>query len=335
MRRLLRVELRRLRSRRLVRWAAAGTVALALLTVVLAFVASLPPTDAQVDEAETMYAQQLEDWEANGDEYVAQCLEQEAAAQESEPGADFGCDDMEPRPEWFLATTPTFEGDADTWPAPGVTTLTQLAPLLLLLALVVGVSFLTAEISTGAIGLWLTFEPRRQRVYWSKAVSVAIGVLPVVVVAYLVMVGGAYGAYALNDQLGPVTADTWARLAGVGGRLLVAAALVAATGAALGTLLKNAAGALGLVVAWIAVVETVVTVAVQEAQQWLVRTNVTAWVQGGTTIWLEDCTTDTTGTSCEVVEQAVSQTQGGLYLLGVAVVLSVVAALVLRRRDVA
>jgi len=334
MSRLLRVELRRLRARRLVRWASAGTLALALLSVVLAFTSSLPPSDAEVDQAQTFYEQQVADWEENGDEYVAECLESEAAAQETEPGADYGCDDMEPRLEWFLTTTPTFEGDATAWPSPGSTTVEQLAPLLLLLALVVGVSFLTAEISTGAIGLWLTFEPRRQRVYWSKAVAAATGVLPVVAVAYLVMVGGAYGAYALNDQLGPVTADTWLGLAAVGGRLLVAAALVAASGAALGTLLKNAAGALGLVVVWVAVLETVLTVAVPEAQRWLVRTNVAAWTQGGTSIWVQECTTDASGTMCEGVERAVSQAQGGLFLLGAAVVLSLVAALVFRRRDV-
>lgn len=334
MSRLLRVELRRLRARRLVRWASAATLVLAALSVLLAYTQSLPPSQLEVEQAEHAYEQQLDDWEENGDEYVAQCESDQEVARETDPAVDYGCDDMAPRLEWFLSETPTFDGDEESWPAPGATTVTQLAPLLLLFALVVGVSFLTAEISSGAIGLWLTFEPRRQRVYWSKAAAAALGVLPVVVLAYLVMAGGAYGAYAINGQLGAVTAETWTRLAGVGGRAVLAAALVAAAGAALGVLLKNAAGALGLVVVWVAVVETVVTLAVQDAQAWLVRTNVAAWVQGGTTVWVQECTTDATGMTCQGVERVVTQAQGGLYLLAVAAVLSLVAAVVFRRRDV-
>ncbi|WP_069385596.1 ABC transporter permease subunit [Cellulosimicrobium cellulans] len=335
MSRLLRVELRRLAARRLVRWAVAGTIALALVTVALAWVVGLPTSDAERAQAQRSYESVLEDWERNGDRYVADCEREEERAQETEPGADFGCDDMEPQLDQFLAPVPTFEGDAESWPVPGSTTVAQLAPLLLLLALVVGVSFLTAEISTGAIGLWLTFEPRRQRVYWSKALAAAVGVLPVVAVAYVLMAGGAYGAYALNGRLGPVTADTWAELAGVGGRVLVAAALVAAAGAALGALLRNAAGAVGLVVVWVLVVENVVTMALQESQRWLVRTNLTAWVQGGTTVWTQECTTDATGMmTCQGVEQTVSQAQGGLFLAAVVAVLSALAVLVFRRRDV-
>jgi ABC-2 type transport system permease protein len=336
MRRLLKVELRRLRARRLVRWAAVGTVALAVLTVAVAYMSSMPPSDAELADARVFHQQQLEDWEENGDEYVAQCEADEEAAQDVEPGADFGCDQMEaPLLEHFYTPTPTFVGDEESWPAPGLTTVTQLAPLLALFAVLVGVSFLTAEISTGAIGLWLTFEPRRQRVYWSKALAAALGVLPVVVVAYVVMAGGGYGAYALNGQLGDVSSGTWAELAAVGGRLVLAAALVAATGAALGALLRHAAAALGLAVGWFAVVESVVAAWAPETQRWLVQTNLSAWIEGGTTYWVDQCTTDATGSVCESVEHAVSQTQGGLLLLGLTAVLSLVAVLVFRRRDVA
>ncbi|OLT45958.1 hypothetical protein [Cellulosimicrobium sp. CUA-896] len=287
-------------------------------------------------DARVFYEQQLADWEEHGDEYVVQCEADEAAAQDAEPGADFGCDQMgAPQLEHFVTPTPTFVGDEQAWPAPGMTTVAQLAPLLTLFAVLVGVSFLTAEISTGALGLWLTFEPRRQRVYWSKALAATLGVLPVVVLAYVVMAGGAYGAYALNGRLGDFSPATWGELAAIGGRVAVAAALVAATGAALGALLKHAAAALGLAVGWFVVVESVVAAWAPEAQRWLVRTNLAAWTEGGTTYWVNECTTDATGTLCESVEHAVSQAQGGLLLLGLAAVLSLLAVLVFRRRDVA
>ncbi|MBD8080444.1 hypothetical protein [Cellulosimicrobium arenosum] len=194
---------------------------------------------------------------------------------------------------------------------------------------------MTAEISTGAIGLWLTFEPRRQRVYWSKVAAAMLGVLPVVALAYAIMAGGAYGAFALNDRLGNVTGETWSELASVGGRLLVASAGTAAVGAALGVLLKHAAAALGFLVVWVGVLENVVGAAVPELQRWLVRTNVTAWTEGGTAFWINDCTPDETGGMvCESIERAVTQTQGGLFLLGVTVVASLLALVVFRRRDV-
>lgn len=335
MSRLLRVELRRFSARRLVRWAAAGTVALAVLTVVLAFLASRPASDAQVAAVHQAYESELALWESHGEEQVAQCERDEEAARQTDPGVDFGCEDMAPQLEWFLPQTPTFEAEGSSWTTSGAATVGQLAPLLLLFALVAGVTFLTAEISTGAIGLWLTFEPRRQRVYWTKAAGAALGVLPVVATAYLVMLGGAYGAYALNGQLGPVTGDTWVELAGVGSRAVVAAALVAATGAALGVLLRNAAGALGAVVVWVVVVETVAVLAVQDTQRWLVRNNVAAWVQGDLSIWLEECTTGPDGTTCQGVQETLTLAQGGLYLLGVTAVLSALAVAVFRRRDVA
>ncbi len=335
MSRLLRAELRRLRARRLVRWAAPGTVVLALLTVVAAYVSSLPVSDAEMAQARMLQEQQLEDWEQHGDEYVARCEADEAAAQETEPDADFGCDQIAaPELEQFLTPTPTFVGDEQSWPAPGTTTVAQLAPLPTLFAFLVGVSFLTAEISTGAIGLWLTFEPRRQRVYWSKALAATLGVLPVVVVAYAVMAGGAYGAYALNGQLGDVSAGTWGELAAIGGRVAVAAAFLAAAGAALGALLKHAAAALGVAAVWVAVVESVVGAWAPESQRWLLRTNLAAWTEGGTTYWVNECTTDATGTTCETVTHAVSQAQGGLVLLGLTAVLSLLAVVVFRRRDV-
>ena len=40
--------------------------------------------------------------------------------------------------------------------------------LLALAALVLGAGFAASEFSTGSIGTWLTFEPRRLRVYGSK-----------------------------------------------------------------------------------------------------------------------------------------------------------------------
>lgn len=221
MNRLVRAELRRYRARSAIRWLSVATVAVALLTVLVAFLGSRPTPPAEVAAAETAFAQQQEWWQ---DEGFAQCEEDEERARESDPAVDFGCESGEPRLEHFLMPVPTLEGEDDTWPPTGVQTLTTQLPFLALAGLVIGITFVTAELSTGAIGLWLTFEPRRRRVYWSKVAAAAVAVVPLAAVAALVMVGGAWGAYAANDQLGPVTAQTWTDLAGLSARAVVATA---------------------------------------------------------------------------------------------------------------
>jgi ABC-2 type transport system permease protein len=328
--RLVHAELRRYRARSAIRWLSAATVAVALLTVLVAFLGSRPTPPAEVAAAETVFAQQQEWWE---DEGLAQCEEDEERARETDPAIDFGCEDGEPRLEHFLTPVPTFVGEADTWPPTGVQALTTQLPFLALAGLVIGITFVTAELSTGAIGLWLTFEPRRRRVYWSKLVAAGAGVVPLAAVAALVMVGGAWGAYAANDQLGTVTTQTWVDLAGLAVRAVVATAALAAIGVALGTLVRHAAAALGVVVGWL-VLERIAVAALDELQRWSLPTNLLAWVQGGTSYWVMTCETDATGTLCEGAERVVSMTQGGLVVGVATVVLAALAAAVFRRRDV-
>ncbi|WP_435736505.1 ABC transporter permease subunit [Cellulosimicrobium sp. PMB13] len=330
MNRLVRAELRRYRARSAIRWLSVATVAVALLTVLVAFLGSRPTPPAEVAAAETAFAQQQEWWQ---DEGFAQCEEDEERARESDPAVDFGCESGEPRLEHFLMPVPTLEGEDDTWPPTGVQTLTTQLPFLALAGLVIGITFVTAELSTGAIGLWLTFEPRRRRVYWSKVAAAAVAVVPLAAVAALVMVGGAWGAYAANDQLGPVTAQTWTDLAGLSARAVVATAAFAAVGVALGTLVRHAAAAVGVVVGWL-VLERLAVAALDELLRWSLPTNLLAWVQGGSSYWVMTCETDATGTTCEGVERVVSMAQGGLVVGGATVLLAVLAAVVFRRRDV-
>src|ERR671916_825277 len=71
----------------------------------------------------------------------------------------------------------------------GTNAIATSAVFLLAIVFALGVSFVTAEVTSGALGLWLTFEPRRQRVYWSKAVAAALGTLPFTVVGLAALVG--------------------------------------------------------------------------------------------------------------------------------------------------
>ncbi|GAA4735346.1 hypothetical protein GCM10023216_30310 [Isoptericola chiayiensis] len=356
--RLLRVELRRLWLRR-VTW---GGLLLALLIAGLAVLsqisAATPPSEREIAEAEEFYAQELEYWEEHGEEDVAACEESEA--DDPDPAADYGCDQMEPRLEWFLPTATTFvpapemreagtdgiePGDGDDpriaeiqesiWSGwSGIGAAGEYAAAFLMLAFVVGVSFVTAEQSSGALGMWLTFEPRRSRVYWSKAAASAAGTLPLVVVGWLATAGGIYTLHAVFGTVGEVSGEDWAEIAGFSVRLVAAGAACAAIGTALGVLLRHAVAAVGAaaVVLWASVA---FAFSFGSAQRWLPTVNLTAWLEGGTRYSVaEDVRDDAGVVTTTWTTEVVSATQGGLYLLAVVAVLTLAALVVFRRKDV-
>ncbi|MFE7408087.1 ABC transporter permease subunit [Isoptericola sp. NPDC057559] len=361
MSRLLRVELRRLWARKVTRWACAAVLVLVALSTLVAYSTARPPSAREVADAQAAFASEQAMWEEEGEQWVADC-EADAEAQDMTP-QEWGCDQMAPSLENYLPPTQTFvpdaeqsemmlgtgEGvpDADAGAAAieeirasvwnqwgGLGSLDDLAMLLVVLALVVGVSFVTAEINSGSLGMWLTFEPRRRRVYWSKAAAAAIGTVPLVLVGFAVLVGGAYAAYASFGTLGDVTGATWAEVAAFTGRLVVAGAVLAAVGVALGVLLKHAAAAVGVVgvVAWVCLA---FGYASGELQRWLPTTALTAWLQGGSVFTIQNCAPAADGTyECAPVDHVVTTAQGGLTLLGLAAVVTLVAIVVFRRRDV-
>ncbi|CAM3703220.1 ABC transporter permease subunit [Isoptericola cucumis] len=361
MMRLLRVELRRLWARRVTRWACVGILVLAALSTVVAYGTARPPSPQEVAAAEGAYAAELEVWEAEGAEQVADC-EASAEAEGATP-QEWGCTDMEPRLDWYLPPSQTFVADAGQDPAvfgsesvntddpataaavqevrgsvwngwAGLSSLDDLAMLLLMGALVVGVSFVTAEVNSGSLGMWLTFEPRRQRVYWSKATAAAIGTAPLVVAGFALLVASSYAAFASFGTLGDVTGAVWAEVAAFTGRLVLAGAALAAIGVALGVLFKHAAAAVG-VVAVVAWASLAFGYAFGELQRWLPTTALTAWLQGGSVFTVENCTPAADGVfECVPVDHVVTTAQGGLLLLAATVVLTGAAMLVFRWRDV-
>jgi len=361
MSRLLRVELRRLWARQVTRWACVGVLALVALSGAATYLSAPPPSDQEVTAAEEAFAADQEQWEKDGEQQLADC---EAAAEaEGLTAEDWGCGDMAPRIEWYLPPTQTFVPDeaqdamlygdpdvnapddatraavaeiqASVWSGwSGLASLDDLAVLLLLVALVVGVSFVTAEINSGSLGMWLTFEPRRQRVYWSKAVAAALGTVPLVLVGFALLVGASYAVYASYGTLGDLTGAVWLEVAAFTGRLVAAGAVLAALGVALGALLKHAAAAVGLVgvVAWACVA---FAYSFGEAQRWLPTTALSAWLQGGYVFTTERCTPDADGVfECVPVDHVVTTAQGGLAVAALAVVVTLLAVLVFRRRDV-
>ncbi|MEE6287030.1 ABC transporter permease subunit [Georgenia sp. MJ173] len=329
MTRLLRVELRRLVSRRLVVLTMLGTLAASLLLLWGVWQTSQPMSGEELEYAEQAYQEQLAHWEEHGEEDIALCLEDEAAeAERLGEAVDWGCEGITaPEREWFINTAPPLQDSL-----PGY--LGMHAYLLVFAALLIGATFSAAELSTGAMSTWLSFEPRRLRVYASKMLAAALGMIPVALLAVGVVVAG---SALIADHVGlahAMTGEDWQDTAWMSLRVVGVVALAALVGGAFGFLLRHTAAILGLGVAYL-VGEQIVTGLVPATAPWVLSTNVNGWVQHGTSYYLEECTTDATGTMCEYTEQTLSFGHSAGFLLVLTAVVVVVSALVFRRRDAA
>lgn len=327
MSRLLAVELRRLFSRRLVVLAMVAAVAVAGLVVAVTWNSVQPMSAAEAEQAETFYQQQLDYWEENGEEQIADCIEQEELeAERTGQEVDFGCEQQEPQREWYFPTVPPLHETL-----PGL--LLGVSLLLTFAALVVGTTFTAAEFSTGAMSNWLTFEPRRLRVYASKVVAAAIGVVPVVLVVLGVVIGGAWVVSNSQGLTDGTTSTMWSGVAWTAARVLALAAIGALVGAALGFLLRHTAAVLGVVIGYGIVVEAILSGLLPQLAPWTARTNLSGWTMHGTTYYTSECVTEATGTACEMTEHAVSFGHSAAYLLVLTALIVIASALVFRRRD--
>lgn len=330
MSRLLRVELDRFASRTLIRLGVVGVLVICCLGVVNAWQSASPPTEAERAQAQVYYEQALEDWEADGEQWVADCKEGEAAEKEASdnPDAvDYACDSMEPKLENWLGSPPSFEVDT-------ASLLMSMSALFVLAPLLLAGSFVSAEFSTGSIGNWLTFAPRRTRVYLSKVLAAGLATIPVAAVGVAIVLGGSWAFYRYFDTLDGGPANELSSPVHVALRIVALAPVIAVVGAALGFLVRHTAAVLGVMLGWLVLVEVILVGQVQQLQPWALITNVTAWVEGSTEYYVTQCSVDAAGQSCQSVEHVVSQTQGGIYLGVLAVVVAGIALLVFRRRDV-
>ncbi|TRW43348.1 ABC transporter permease [Georgenia yuyongxinii] len=328
MSRLTKVELRRLFSRRLVVLAMLAGLVATVAALVGTWNQSQPMSPSEQAQAERWYQEARADWEANGEQHVADCLEAEETEREATGQVvDFGCRQMEPARDMFIVTAPPFESSL-----PGL--LGAQSSLLLFLALLVGAAATAAELSTGSIASWLTFEPRRLHVYASKLLAPGLGLLPVAVTLLALLVAGAWFIAGAFDLTGTMTGAAWADAGWTVLRVLALTLLAAVVGAALGFLLQHTAAVLGVVVGYVIVVEAMFRGLLQDHQRWLLSTNIGAWIENGTVYFQEVCTAEAAGTVCAVAERSLGFDGGAAYLLVLVTALVVLAALVFRRRDV-
>ena len=329
--RLTGVELRRYVAREGVRWLVVGMVAVVLLTGFAAWRSSRPATQAQLDQAQADYQLQLTHWNQFSEQMIADCRTTEQQARQNDPNVTFNCDQMKPTVEQFLPYRETFAGSAQGW-------LRQVGTFVLLLSLIVGATFVAAEFSTGAITTWLTFEPRRGPVFVSKSlvVTVVTGVAALLVSA--LAIGVFWAATAINHSTGDVTSQTFSDLGDQAGRIAAAAAAAALLGAGVGLLTPPTAPRIAVGVGWRIAIDGILLQSLLRAPRWPLTTNLQAWLAGGYEQGLggTTCMSNSAGvTTCDGEKLVVTMTQAGVTIAVVLAVVTALAVLVFRRRDVA
>ncbi|HET9650061.1 MAG TPA: hypothetical protein VFP34_17785 [Microlunatus sp.] len=318
--RLIGAELNRLASRRLSLVLAAAVVVVVALFQVAVAQAVAPPSAAQVAVARQGFEQDRQQWQQNHEQWQQQCLDQ--------GGSEAECVIPEPsEADYGLAPTPY--GDIV---GAGVTFAVVMA---MLAAYVISASFMGAEYSTGSLGNWLTFVPRRERVYAAKVVALVIGSGALGALAGLLMVGGAAIVTSVQGQpltgIGGVTAAAargvpvvvFAALMGFG-----IALLTRHTVAALGALLGY-----GLLVLGLSIVSYLVPV-LSLLKRWQLETNILAFVNHGHAYQVVERVISAEGVSLQAASRTLAFAPAGTYLAAVLVVMLAIALLVFRGRDV-
>ncbi|HEY5978890.1 MAG TPA: ABC transporter permease [Microlunatus sp.] len=313
---VLGAEIRRLLARRVTLIGLLGLLALMALFQLQVSSMVSPPSAETVAASQRSYDEYLREWEANHEEWEADCVDGGGSPQEC----------AQPRPEpsdWGLAPT-AYDVAASVAVSFGV----YLGGMTVF---VVAASFIAAEISTGSLANWLTFVPQRGRVFVSK-LAVAAG--------FSLLVGLLLGVFTVGASA-LITVLQGQPLSGIDAIVAMAARgvlpvlafgvlgfctglLTGSTGASVGVLLG---GVFGVFVRSILAFSSVWA---QRLSPWSPELNLEAILQNGTTYAVASGpTVDDSG-----VERALGLGQALGYWGVLLAALVAVSWLVFRRRDV-
>jgi ABC-2 type transport system permease protein len=323
---LVRAELARVRARTVVWGTALVLVVAALGFVVAAWDDTRPPTDLQVAQAQQELDALLADFELHYDERIARCEE----LQGDLPDGAQSCREV--------YTAPTIDDFLPYQQQLAETFDRRLQPMtwvVMVGMLVMGVSLVSADLASGAMGTWLTFAPRRGRVLLSRLVAALAATVPVVLVAVGTTALGVVAVLTWNGSLGSEHGYAVQELASITWRAVVTGLWATTVGLGLAFALRHAAAVAGVVVWWVAAVESALPTIFPATRGATLGTSLRAWVTRDA-VWLTDaCVPDARlGEICAPVEHVVTQAQGGLVMLAVALVSLGLGALVFRVRDV-
>lgn len=337
--RLLSVELRRYFSRWTIRIGWVGAMVLIAILGAGTYLSSAPPTAEEIAEAEHYFEQDHAEWVKSGDEWEAGCREDEANEREAlieagdEAGAaelNFGCDEMEPKLEHYMWST-TYQEDVKS------SLFTGGAFIVLPLVLGMAITFMASEFTTGTMSTWLTFEPRRQRVYASKlgAVAVASGLLSALTYGVLWLI---YLGITTAYDLEPLVGEGYQYMVDTSfGHVVVRVALLVIAaglfGVALSSIIRHTAGAIIAVVGYV-IIDKIAQGIYAPLAKYALTTHVQGVVLNGATYYVDVCESVAGGTSCQFTEYSIDFEISAIVIAVLVLGTVVVGAWRFQRRDV-
>lgn len=154
------------------------------------------------------------------------------------------------------------------------------APLAIITGFLIGASSIGADWQTGVLSLILTWESRRARIVAAR-VSALAGSLFLAVVAWQALLGLSVAPFALlQDTADGLTGAWWGAITGLGVRVAVVAAGAALIGFALALAGRATAVALGAGFGYLLVAENLVGSLFKPARPWLMLWNGIVFVKG-------------------------------------------------------
>jgi ABC-2 type transport system permease protein len=279
-----------------------------------------PVTGEQLAAAQRAYEQSHEDWVDNHEKYERDCRGTGGTAAECaipEPRlADFSVD---PRPFKEAATT----------------ALELSSAVVALVAFMIAASFIGAEYSSGSIVNWLTFIPRRGRVFWSKLLTlIGFAALLGASGAALVLASALALAKLHNSQI-----ESLRELAEMGARSSLAVIGLAVLGFCFALITRQTAGALGVLlgyaIVWFLRMSVLAERAwVQRSIPWTPEANLAAIVEHGHTYSVPTQNVGADGMKINFVQHSLSFIHGAVYWSVLLALVIVGSLLIFRRRDV-
>ena len=152
--------------------------------------------------------------------------------------------------------------------------------IVFVIGLVIGASSVGADWQQGTMATLLTWEPRRVRVFVTRAIVVTcfVFVLAVFLLAALSLMFAA-GA-ALRGGTGETGSGWFSDVVGTIVRIGVASAVGAALALAIGMVGRNTAAALGVVFGYLAIAESLLRALIPKISDQLLSTNVVVFIDG-------------------------------------------------------
>lgn len=321
---LLRPELRRAVHRRVTIGVILGLLALTLFMLWGENRRAAEFGPAGRAAAEQQFEQQHADWLKNHDQMVQDCQNGTPPdILKSDPSV---CAIPEPQLQDFLP----FGGSLKSLT---VDVGASLKPMLLLGTFILGASLVCAEFASGAISTWLTFVPRRRQVYASKVAAAGITGLVAAAISCLALLAGLL-FIASHVEL-TVTGAQRTELLATLGRAALLGLYGGLLGAAVGFVVRHTAAAIGVALGYLIAFEMILLGNVPSVAPWILGTNLSAFVDHGTTYGVDKCTKGAdNGFMCTTVTHHVSFTHGWLFLLAAAIVILLIGLARFTRRDV-